>query len=73
MTKLVDEALSAIQKLPPDMQDDLARFVLAIASEPLAPLSADEATALSEAEAEIAHGKRVPAETMRAFWHAQGV
>lgn len=72
MTKLVDQAVAAISKLPPETQDDLARFMLALAKGSPAPLTPDEAVAVAEAEAEIGRGERVPPGTMEAFWRANG-
>lgn len=73
MTKLVEQAVAAISKLPPDTQDDLARFMLALASGTPEPLSADEAAAIEEAEAEFARGERVPPKAVEAFWRKHGV
>ena len=73
MTKLVDQAVAAISKLPPETQDDLARLMLALASGSPKPLTPDEASAIAEAEAEIARGERVPPETVQAFWRAHGL
>ena len=73
MTKLVQQAIAAISLLPAETQDDLARLVLALAEGAPAPLTADEAAAIAEAEAEIARGERVPAETIQAFWRAHGL
>ena len=73
MTKLVEQAIAAISKLPPETQDDLARLMLALAGDPPTPLTADESAAVAEAEAEIARGERVPSETVQAFWRAHGV
>jgi len=73
VTKLVEQAVAAISRLPPETQDDLARLLLALAEGTPAPLSADEAAAIAEAEAEIARGERVPAETIQAFWRAHGL
>ncbi len=73
MTKLVQQAIAAISLLPAETQDDLARLLLALAEGAPAPLTADEAAAISEAEAEIARGERVPAETIQAFWRAHGL
>jgi len=72
MTKLVEQAIAAISKLPPETQDELARLMLALAGDPPTPLTADEAAAIAEAEAEIARGERVPPETLQAFWRAHG-
>ncbi len=73
MTKLVEQAVAAISKLPPETQDDLARLMLSLAAEPPTPLTPDEAAAVAEAEAEIARGERVPSETVQAFWRAHGL
>ena len=73
MTKLVQQAIAAISLLPAETQDDLARLMLALAEGAPTPLTADEAAAISEAEAEIARGERVPAETIQAFWRAHGL
>ncbi len=72
MTKL-EQAVAAISKLPPETQDDLARLMLSLAAEPPTPLTPDEATAIAEAEAEIARGERVPPETIQAFWRNHGL
>jgi len=71
MTKLVEQAVAAISKLPQETQDDLARFMLAVADN--APLTADEADAIAEAEDEIARGQRVPQEVIQAFWRKHGL
>jgi hypothetical protein len=73
MTKLVEQAIAAISKLPPETQDDLARFMLALAGGAPEPLTAEEAEAIAEAEAEIARGERVAPETIEAFWRSQGL
>jgi len=73
VTKLVEQAVAAISRLPPETQDDLARLMLALAEGAPQPLTADEAAAIAEAEAEIARGERVPAETIQAFWHTHGL
>ena len=72
MTKLVQQAVAAISRLPPETQDDIARLMLALAESPPTPLTDDEAAAIAEAEAEIARGDRVPAETIQAFWRSHG-
>ncbi len=71
MTKLLDEAVIAVRRLPPETQDDLGRFLLALADD--APLSPDEIAALDEAEAEIARGERASPESVRAFWRSHGL
>jgi hypothetical protein len=72
MTKLVEQAVAAISKLPPEMQDDIARLMLALAGEAPA-LTPDETAAIAEAEAEIARGERVSREKLQAFWRSHGL
>ncbi len=73
MTKLVEQAVAAISKLPPETQDELARLMLALADGSPTPLTPEEAVAIAEAEAEIGRGDRVPPETVQAFWRAHGL
>jgi hypothetical protein len=73
MTRLMEQAVAAIGKLPPERQDDFARLMLALADEVPAALTADEVSAIAEAEAEIARGERVPPETLRTFWRSHGL
>jgi hypothetical protein len=70
MTKLVEKALAAVSKLPPEMQDDIARLMLALASEAPA-LTTDEAEAI--AEAEIARGERASPQALQTFWRSHGL
>ena len=73
MTKLIEQAVAAVSRLPQETQDDLARLLLALAEGATSPLTRDEGAAIAEAEAEIARGERVPPETVAAFWRAQGL
>jgi hypothetical protein len=73
VTKLVEQAVAVISRLPAETQDDLARLMLALVEGAPKPLTADEGAAIAEAEAEIARGERVPVETIRAFWRAHGL
>jgi hypothetical protein len=73
MTKLVEQAVAAISKLPPETQDDLARFLLSVATNSPEPLTTDEAAALAEADAEIGRGERVAPEAIQAFWRTHGL
>ncbi len=57
MTKLLDHALEKVQALPPEMQDQAARLMLAYAAdEPVVELTPEEEADLIEAQAEIARG-----------------
>jgi hypothetical protein len=73
MTKLVEQAIAAISRLPPETQDDLARFMLALAHGAPTPLSEDEAKAIEEAETEIERGERAPTSAVETFWRTQAV
>ena len=73
MTKLFERAVAAVSQLAPETQDELARLMLALAGDAPVPLTPDEAAAITEAEAEIARGERVPAEAIQALWRAHGL
>lgn len=73
MSTLVDDAVDALRSLPPLEQADLARVILALTETMPPPLAPAEARAIAEAEDEIARGKRIPDETIAAFWKAHGV
>jgi hypothetical protein len=66
MTELLTRAFAELSKLPPDRQDELAPFLMALADN--APLSDDEAKVLKDARAENARSGLAPAEAVRAFW-----
>ncbi len=68
MTKLLDEAIAEIRRLPPEQQDDIGRYLLQLASEE--PLEAGAIAALDEAEAQIARGEVVRGEDLKAFWRS---
>jgi len=70
MTKLLDDALTAVRRLPEETQDDVGRFLLDLAEN--TSLNADEAVAISEAEAEIASGRGIGGDELRMFWQSLG-
>jgi len=70
MTKLLDDALTAVRRLPEETQDDVGRFLLDLAEN--TSLNADEAAAISEAEAEIASGRGIGEDELRMFWQSLG-
>jgi hypothetical protein len=71
MTKLMTQALDALRKLPDAQQDDVARFLLELTND--APMTAEDAAAIAEAEAELSRGERVAPPAIRAFWHNHGL
>lgn len=70
MTKLLAEALAATDKLPPDVQDDLARMILAFTEREseVYVLSEEELAALDEAE----RGGFASDEEVAALWTKAG-
>ena len=55
MTKLLDEALAAVRRLPPDAQDEIARAILSLASSgevELEPIDSEHLTDVLESLAE---------------------
>ncbi len=75
MTKLLDQALEAVRKLPPDMQDDIARVVLQLARDDAAPvtLSSEERDAISKSKASAERGEFATDEQVRAVWAKHGL
>jgi len=75
MTKLLDQVLEAVRKLPPDAQDDIARVVLQLAHDEGAPipLSPEERDAISRPQAAAEHGEFATDEQVRAVWTKHGL
>jgi hypothetical protein len=75
MTKLLDQALAAVRKLPPDMQDDIARVVLQLARDDVAPvaLSPEEREAISVSKSAADRGEFATEEQVRAVWAKHGL
>ena len=75
VTKLLDQALEAVRKLPRDMQDDIARVVLQLAQEDTAPvaLSSEERDAISKSKAAAERGEFATDEQVRAVWAKHGL
>ena len=75
MTNLLDRALEAARSLPSDAQDDIARVVLQLAGDEVAPvvLSADERIAIASSKAAGARGEFATDEQVRAIWAKHGL
>jgi hypothetical protein len=75
MTKLLEQALEAVRKLSPDLQDDIARVVLQLAHDDAAPvtLSAEERDAISLSKSAAARGEFATEEQVRAIWAKHGL
>ena len=71
MTKLLDHAVAAARKLPPDEQDEIAHFVLRLAGtddEPPVPLTPEERAAITSSKTAAARGEFATEEEVRAVW-----
>lgn len=75
MTKLLDQALEAVRKLPLDMQDDIARVVLQLARDDAAPvaLSPEERETISLSKSAADRGEFATEEQVRAVWAKHGL
>ena len=77
MTKLLDLALEAARKLPPEAQDDIARAVLRLAGTddevPPVTLSPDERAAVAFSKAAAARGEFATDQRVRAMWSKHGL
>jgi hypothetical protein len=76
MTQLLDTAMVAASRLPPDAQDDIARLVLRLASddapEPIA-LTADERAAIETSLGQAARGEFASDAEVEAVWAKFGL
>ncbi|MGO9546283.1 MAG: hypothetical protein ACLPPF_15995 [Rhodomicrobium sp.] len=76
MTKLLDEAVTAVRRLPPEAQDEIARAMLALAREDgdeIYILTPEEEAAIAESEAEVARGEFATDEEVRTVWAKFGL
>jgi hypothetical protein len=75
MTKLLDEALDAVRRLPLESQDEIARAMLALAgseSEPV-PLTSEEREAIARSKAAAARGEFASEDQVRDLWGKHGL
>jgi hypothetical protein len=76
MTKLLDEALEAVRRLPSRDQDDIARAIMQLAgSGPPAPivLSPEEREAIARSKAAADRGEFATDEQVGAVWAKHGL
>jgi hypothetical protein len=76
MTKLLDEAVEAVRRLPSDDQDDIARAMIQLAGSGLASpvvLSAEEHEAIARSKAAADRGEFATDEQVRAVWAKHGL
>jgi hypothetical protein len=76
MTKLLDEAMEVVRRLPSDDQDDIARAIMQLAGSDLpAPvvLSPEEREAIARSKAAADRGEFATDEQVRAVWAKHGL
>lgn len=75
MTELLDRAYKAARNLPPAMQDDLARVIMAMTGVvmSLAHLTAEGEASFDESYAQAARGEFASDEQIRAIWTKHGL
>ena len=75
MTELMEKAFAAVQAMPPDTQDELARLLLRTAGDDdaVVELTDEEAAALDESAAQAARGEFATDEQVRAVWPRHGL
>ena len=74
MTKLMDDAIDSLLRLPPERQDDVARAVMQLAGheQPVYILSPEEEADLAESDAAAARGDFATDDEVRAIWAKHG-
>jgi hypothetical protein len=74
MTDLLERAVATARGLSPEMQDEIARLVLAYAGEEqsVIPLTPEEEADLAESDVEEARGDFATEDEMRAIWAKYG-
>ncbi|GJE25717.1 hypothetical protein [Methylobacterium organophilum] len=75
MTDLLEKAVATARELSPDMQDEIARVMLALAGEARAAyrFTPEEEAELDESEAAAARGDFATDEEVRAIWAKHGL
>jgi predicted transcriptional regulator len=76
MSKLLEDAISAVRRLPPSMQDEIARAMLVLAGnedDEVYILTPEERAAIAESEAEVERGEFASDEEVRAVWAKFGL
>ena len=75
MTKLLEQAVEAARRLPPESQDEIARVVLQLAGgdELVVPLTDDERVALARSKAAAKRAEFASDEEVRAAWAKHGL
>jgi hypothetical protein len=76
MTKLLDEAVEVVRRLPSSDQDDIARAIIQLAGSELAApviLSPEEREAIARSKAAAGRGEFATDEQVQAVWAKHGL
>lgn len=75
MTKLLDEAMGVLRRLPPQDQDEIARMIIELTGEGGAPvsLSPEEKAAIARSKAAAARGAFATEAQVHSVWTKHGV
>ena len=75
MTKLLEQAVEAARRLPPESQDEIARVMLQLAGddELAVALTEDERAALARSKAAVQRGEFASDQEVRAAWAKRGL
>ncbi len=76
MTKLLDDAISAVRRLPPSAQDEIARAMLVLAGDEedgVYILTPEERAAVEESKAAADRGEFATDEEVAAVWAKHGL
>lgn len=75
MTKLLEQAFEAARRLPPAMQDDMARVIMAMTGDepPVVQLTAEEEASFEESFAQAERGEFATDDQLRAIWAKHGL
>jgi hypothetical protein len=70
MTKLFEQAIETARRLPPEIQDDIASVVLALAGndQPVVQLAPEEELSLAKSRAQAARREFASDEQVQAVW-----
>lgn len=74
MTDLLDRAVKTVRALAPEVQDEIARLMLAYSGDEEQPaeLTLEELADLEASDAEVARGEFATDEQMRVLWAKHG-
>ncbi|MBA4207764.1 MULTISPECIES: hypothetical protein [Pannonibacter] len=77
MTKLLEQALDQVRRLPPEQQDELARLLLSLAGSEddmaVYELDPEEIASLSVSRSQAARGEFASDDHVRAVWAKHGL